>query len=263
MVDIHCHLLPGLDDGPDSLDVSLEMAELAISDGITHVVATPHANSAYPFLPELVRKRRDEIQDRLTSRLQISTGCDLHLSFENLRDVHQHPTKFTLNQKSYLLVEFADYSIPPSMDQALHELRLAGLRPIVTHPERNPLIRAQPERLFRWLRLGCYAQVTGQSLLGKFGARARDAAAAWLDQNAIHFIASDAHNLTSRPLRLKEAYDWVAERNCEAVAQALFTENPLAAVEGRPLPFVPELSSSSDERPQAAGPFRRKRFWFF
>ncbi|HXQ26880.1 MAG TPA: CpsB/CapC family capsule biosynthesis tyrosine phosphatase [Candidatus Acidoferrales bacterium] len=264
MIDIHCHILPGLDDGAESLEIACAMAEMAIADGITHVIGTPHASPEYKFVPELVRQRRDEIQARFEGRLVLATGCDFHLSFENLQDIRHDAARFTLNQKSYLLVEFADFSIPPTLDQALHELQLAGLHPIVTHPERNPLIRAQPERLFKWLRQGCYVQVTAQSLLGRFGSSAQEAAKEWLEEGAVHFVASDAHNVTSRPLRLKEAFDLVAKTRGEDVARALLVENPLAAFEGRPLPHVPELADERDtEHPGARGQRKRKRFWFF
>src|SRR5208282_4946479 len=192
-----------------------------------------------------------------------ATGCDFHLSFENLQEIRQEPTRFTLNQKSYLLVEFADYSIPPSLDQALHELQLAGLHPIVTHPERNPLIRSQPERLYKWLRQGCYVQVTAQSLLGKFGSAAQEMTNQWLDAGAVHFIASDAHNTTSRPLRLKEAFDLVVKRRGEGVAQALLVDNPLSAFEGRTLPYVPEIAEELEAENAGTREQKRKRFWFF
>jgi protein-tyrosine phosphatase len=261
MVDIHCHILPALDDGSDSIETSCAMAEMAIEEGVTHIIATPHASQTYPFDPELIRQRRDELQARFEGRLRLATGCDFHLSFENLLEIRRDEKRFTLNQKNYLLVEFADYSIPPSLDQALHELQLAGLRPIITHPERNPLIRSQPERLYKWLRQGCYAQVTAQSLLGRFGESAREMAEVWLDTGAIHFLASDAHDLTSRPLRLKEAFDRVAQTRGEDVAQALLVDNPLAVFEGRPLPWVPELPDHLELDGAAAR--KRKRFWFF
>jgi protein-tyrosine phosphatase len=260
MVDIHCHILPGLDDGAESLEMALEMAEMAIADGITHVVATPHANAEYPFSPELVQQRRNEIQDRLGDRLTLATGCDFHLSFENLRDIYNNPGKYTISQKNYLLVEFADFAIPPTIDQTLHQLQLAQISPIITHPERNGLIRAQPERLRRWAHQGCYVQVTAQSLLGRFGQDTRRLVESWLEEDRIHFFASDAHNTTSRPLRLRPAYDLVAKRRGEEVARALFHDNPLAALEGRPLPYVPE--PESDEA-VGARPRRRKRFIFF
>ena len=260
MVDIHCHILPGLDDGPDSLEEALQMAEMAIADGITHVVATPHANDEYRFAPDLVRQRRDEIQAHLGDRLRLATGCDFHLSFENLQDVHQNPSKYTINQKNYLLVEFADFSIPPNIDEMLHRLQLAQVSPIITHPERNGLIRAQPERLRRWIHQGCYVQVTAQSLLGRFGQRTQRVVETWLEEGRIHFFASDAHNVQSRPLRLREAFEAVAKCRGKAVAQALFCDNPLAAFEGRSLPYVPELPESDSFKPRFR---RRKRFLFF
>jgi protein-tyrosine phosphatase len=264
MVDIHCHILPGLDDGAESLEIAQAMGEMAIADGITHVIGTPHANPNYRFSPRAIRERRDELQAIFAGRLVLATGCDFHLSFENLQDIKYDSARYTLNQKNYLLVEFADYSIPPSLDQSLHELQLAGLHPIVTHPERNPLIRAQPERLYKWLGQGCYAQITAQSLGGRFGKAAQEMAQKWLGAGAVHFIASDAHNVTSRPLLLKETFDTVAAAHGEEVARALLVDNPLAAFEGRPLPYVPELgdnSEANDSEPQS--PRRRKRFWFF
>ena len=262
MIDIHCHILPQLDDGAESMDVACAMAEMAIADGITHVIGTPHANEAYAFKPETIRQLCAELQARFEGRLTLASGCDFHLSFENLQDIRRQATRYTLNQRNYLLVEFADYSIPPSMDQALHELQLAGLNPVITHPERNPLIRAQPERLYEWLRRGMYAQVTAGALLGRWGTAAREAAERWLDGGAVHFVASDAHNITSRPLKLSEAFEKIASRNGESVARALLVENPLGAFEGRPLPYVPELSEefAAENQPQRK---RRKRFWFF
>ncbi len=266
MVDIHCHILPNLDDGAESFEVACAMAESAIADGITHVVGTPHANSHFPFVPELVKERRDELQARFEGRLTLATGCDFHLSYDNLQEIRHDAERFTLNQKGYLLVEFADYSIPSSLDQALHELQLAGLRPIVTHPERNPLIRAQPERLFRWLQQGCYVQITAQSLFGKWGKAAQETAEEWLDKGAVHFLASDAHNTTSRPLRLREAFDYVAKTRGESVAEALLVNNPRAVFDGLPLPYVPELpeESAGENSGKTSGKpgGRRKRFWF-
>jgi protein-tyrosine phosphatase len=263
VIDIHCHILPGMDDGPESFEISFAMAEMAIAEGVTHVIATPHATENYPFIPNLVRQRRDEIQAKFEGQLVLATGCDFHLNFENLQEIRRDPERFTLNQKNYLLVEFADFSIPASLDQSLHELQLAGLHPIITHPERNPLIRAQPDRLFRWLRQGCYVQVTAQSLLGRFGKAAQEVTEDWLDAGAIHFLASDAHNVTSRPLRLKEAFDEIAKTRGEEMAQALLVDNPLAAFEGNPLPYVPELSEEADANNASSWSRRKKRFWFF
>jgi protein-tyrosine phosphatase len=203
------------------------------------------------------------MQARFEGRLIFATGCDFHMSFENLQEIQGDGARFTINQKNYLLIEFADYSIPASMDQALHQLQLAGLCPIVTHPERNPLIRARPDRLFGWLRQGCYAQVTAQSLHGKWGEAAQQRAEEWLSAGAVHFVASDAHNVSTRPLRLKETYELLAKAHGEEMARALLVENPLAAFEGRALPYVPEVAGERVSKRGATSRSWRKRFWPF
>ncbi|HVM75880.1 MAG TPA: CpsB/CapC family capsule biosynthesis tyrosine phosphatase [Candidatus Saccharimonadales bacterium] len=256
MVDLHCHILPGLDDGAKTIDDSLAMAEDAIADGITHVVGTPHASPDYGFDYRRVQAACAELTGRLGGRLTIATGCDFHLSHENLVAIRRDPHSFCLNQHDYLLVEFNEFSIPPSMDQTLHELQLAGLRPIVTHPERNGILRTHPERLERWVRHGSFVQVTAGSLTGVFGPGPQADAWAWIGRGLVHFICSDAHNTGRRPLKLKFAYDSVTERLGEEAARRYFFDNPLAAFEGRPLPYVPEVAPPAEPR-------RRKRFLFF
>jgi protein-tyrosine phosphatase len=255
MIDLHCHILPGLDDGPSTIEESIAMAESAIADGITHVVATPHSNSRYFFDFSHVRQLRDELQTRIGGRLNIATGCDFHLNPENLESLRKEPRHFCINQGDFLLVEFNEFSIPPAMDQALHEIQLAGVQPVITHPERNGILRAHPERLKKWVRQGCFAQVTGGALTGGFGAGAQQGALRWIGEGLIHFVASDAHSTRSRPLRLQSAYNVVVDRFGQEKARALFHDNPLAAFEGRELPHVPEVE---DELPP-----RRKRFFFF
>lgn len=256
MVDLHCHILHGLDDGAKTVEDSLAMAEEAIADGITHAVATPHANSDYSFDFVRVRTAVKELTNRLGRRLTLATGCDFHLSHENLIAIRKDPRPFCINQKDYLLVEFNDFSIPPSMDQTLHELQLAGIRPIVTHPERNRILRTHPERLRKWIGQDCFVQITAGSLTGVFGAGPQQDAWTWLASGLVHFISSDAHNTGRRPMRLKFAYEAVAAQLGEEKATALLIDNPLAAFEGRPLPYVPEIAPGPEPR-------KRKRFFFF
>jgi len=256
MVDLHCHLLPGLDDGPSSMEESLRMAETAIADGITHVVATPHASDRYHFDFGRVRRLRDELQAQMGEKLKIATGCDFHVNPENLSELRRNPSSYCINQRDYLLLEFNEVSIPPAMDQTLHEIQLSGLRPIITHPERNAILRARPERLKHWVRRGCYAQVTGGALTGVFGPAAQKISTDWIHEGLIHFVASDAHNTRTRPLQLQPAYNAVVDQFGEEKARALFHDNPLAAFEGRELPHVPEIEE------EVRMP-RRKRFFFF
>lgn len=254
MVDLHCHILPGMDDGAKSVEDSLAMAEMAVADGITHVVATPHASAAYRFDYPAVSSAAARLREALGDRLQLATGCDFHLSPENLALLKKNPSPFCIGQKDYLLVEFNEFSIPPAVEKTLYEIQLSGLRPIITHPERNGIIRSQPERLEKWIRNGCYGQVTGGVLTGGFGPISQQVALEWIARGLVHFVASDAHNLTSRPHKLRPAYEVAQAEFGKDMAEALFVENPLAAFEGRALPHVPEIVED-----QA----KKKRFRFF
>ncbi len=256
MVDLHCHILFGIDDGPGTIEESLAMAEDAIADGITHIVATPHSSSDFFFDFQNVRGIRQALADKIGDRLVLATGCDFHLNPENLRALRQDPAPFCINQKDYLLVEFNEFAIPPAMDQTLHDLQLQNLRPIITHPERNHIIRTQPDRFHNWINAGCFAQITAGSLAGVFGPIASERAWHWIGQGLVHFIASDAHNTGRRPLKLKFAYDDVKSRFGEDKARALLIDNPQAAFEGIPLPHVPEVQTSAETG-------KRKRFFFF
>ena len=186
----------------------------------------------------------------------MATGCDFHLNPENLDALRADASRFCVNQHDYLLVEFNQYSIPPSMDQTLHEIQLMGLRPIVTHPERNAILRLQTERLAKWIRLGCRVQVTAGSLLGVFGPGAQKDALRWMAGGLVHIVSSDAHNTRGRPLKLQPAFEVVRKEFGEEKARALFVENPLAAFEGRELPYVPAVLEEYQQP-------RRKRFFFF
>jgi protein-tyrosine phosphatase len=256
MVDVHCHILPGVDDGAADVKESLAMAQAAISDGITHVVATPHSSTEFRFNYGRVRELRDQLQRLVGDRLVLATGCDFHLNLENLEALRKDPVPFCINQRNYLLVEFSEYSVPPTTGHTLHDMKLRGLHPIITHPERNGIIQSQANLLASWVRLGCFVQVTGGSLTGTFGPKAREDALGWIGLGMVHLVASDAHNTRGRPLRLQPAYEVVREQFGDAKARALFFDNPLAAFEGRELPHVPEVAPDGK-------PGQRKRFWLF
>jgi protein-tyrosine phosphatase len=253
MIDIHHHLLFGLDDGSKDIETSVAMAEMAAADGITHVCCTPHANGHYVFDPEVNRRKLAELEARVNGKIALGLGCDFHLSFDNIDDALKNPHKYTINQKNYLLVEFADLSIPQQMTQVFYEFLVAGMQPIITHPERNLTIQKTPSRLDEWIAVGCVVQVTASSLTGRFGKFAMEFAHSLLRQNKVHFLATDAHNLQSRPPRMKEAYDLVAERYGTETAERLCVTNPGAAFRGEDFPAQPEVI--------AADPSRAKGFW--
>lgn len=240
MIDIHHHLLFGTDDGPGDLESSVAQAEAAAANGITHVVCTPHANNTWEFNPEQNRAKLALIRERIGDKLTLGLGCDFHLSYDNIQEALQNPTKFTINQGSYLLVEFADTGIPETIGDTFYEFLLRGVRPILTHPERNPILQRNPERLVEWLRGRCVVQITAGSLEGRFGQRAQEMAWDLLAKQWVHFIATDAHNLERRPPYLQAVADEVGKKFGAATAQRLCVENPRAVFENRELPEQPE-----------------------
>jgi protein-tyrosine phosphatase len=238
MIDIHSHVLPGLDDGSRAFEESLEMVRVAAETGTTDLVASPHANLEFQFDPAVVEERLAELR-AASPALRIHCGCDFHLYFDNIHDALAHPTKYTINHKRYLLVEFPDILIAKTTPQVFEELLRAGMIPIITHPERNYLLHKRMEEMETWIANGCLVQVTAQSLLGRFGGDARTVAHRLMKRGLVHFIASDAHDPEDRPPRLDLAYNLVAGRYGRERAELLFVTNPKAAIDGDPLPEQP------------------------
>lgn len=238
MVDLHHHLLPGLDDGSNSLATSVEMARMAEVEGITHIVCTPHASANYPFQPEQNSLRLTQLRAALAEAgvgVTLGLGCDFHISYDNIQDAREHPSRYSINRGEYLLVELADYSISPNMGETFYELRLAGLTPILTHPERNPTLQRDPDRLIPWLRDGLLCQVTAGSVIGSMGRTAQKFTHRLLEKRWVHFLATDAHNITSRPPHMRGAFEAVAKRYGESYAHLLCVQNPLAVFNNQPL----------------------------
>lgn len=240
MIDIHSHVLPGLDDGARTLEQAVEMVRIAARTGTTDIVASPHANIEFRFDPGLVTEKIAELQAAAGTDVRIHRGCDFHLYFDNIQDALADPAKYTINGKGYLLVEFPDLLIAKSTPEVFARLGAAGMIPIITHPERNFLLHARIEELKTWVDQGCLLQVTGQSLLGRFGPEARDFARQLMRRGLVHFIASDAHDDQDRTPRLDQAYAHVAGRFGEDRAEVLFVTNPGAVLSGEPLPEQPE-----------------------
>jgi protein-tyrosine phosphatase len=239
MVDIHHHLLFGLDDGAKDLETSIAMARMAAEDGITHVVCTPHANGQYEFSPEVNRQKADVLREHLAAEgipLTLGLGCDFHLSYDNIQAALQDPARYSINGLGYLLVELPDFGLPNGLTETYYELQLAKSMPILTHPERNQTLQADYKRMVGWLRGGLLVQVTADSVLGKWGKKAEQLAHTFLANRWVNFLATDAHSLRGRPPRMREAHALVAKKYGQAYADLLCIANPTAVFNGTPLP---------------------------
>jgi protein-tyrosine phosphatase len=247
LIDIHSHVLFGLDDGARTLEDSLAMVRMAAEHGTTDLVATPHANLQYRFEPERIAERMAQLRESAGGALRLYTGCDFHLNYENIQDAIDHPRKYTINQQSYLLVEFSELLIFKNTDEIFARLSDAGMTPVITHPERNGLLRQRIEMIAKWVEQGARVQLTAQSLTGNFGRRAKDFSRELLGRRLVHVVASDGHDCERRPPRMDQARSWLRMEYGEELAEALCVTNPYAALTGAAM-HLPDADAESSVR---------------
>ena len=239
MVDIHCHILPAIDDGAESWEVTAKMCRLAALDGITHIVATPHYDAQFDYDREHFTDMLATLSEVADGRLTFSIGCDFHVTPHNVAEALANPQRFAIGDSRYLLVEFDHHGIPMNASELLMALTSRGMVPIITHPERNAFLIKHPETVLRFIDAGCLVQVTANAFTGFWGTKSRKAAEWLLHREAIHVVASDAHDLKLRPPVLSEARDRVAALVGMEIADALVRQNPAAIVSGQHVPFSP------------------------
>jgi protein-tyrosine phosphatase len=252
MVDIHTHILPGLDDGSKTMEETIAMVQMAMAHGTTALVASPHADTQYKYDPARIDDLLAQVRSTVGPGIFLARGCDFHLMFDNVEDALRNPRRYTINGGPYLLMELSDLAIFPNTDDLWAQLEGAGMKIILTHPERNALLRQRPELIQEWVAQGRYMQVTAQSLLGRFGPKALAFSKWLLDQGLAHFVASDAHDLKGRPPRLDLAFEWLAKNYSPRLAELLLFDHPKAALEGRPIDLA--------EFPPPAAPARKGLF---
>lgn len=239
MIELHSHVLPGVDDGPGDEPEAVEMCRLAAEHGCEVVVATPHQrhpswwNTNSGRLLQLLR----ELQEAVGPRPRLLLGAEIRIDSRLLDDLDDYPASgvLPLAGSRYLLLE-ADRMLPgPDPVELVHELKLRGWRPIFAHPEFIPSLYGEPAVLDELIGLGAYLQVTAGSLLGDFGRRPYRAACDLMSAGRVHFVASDAHGVSWRPPDLGRARALIASRWGERTAARVCDGNPQAVLADRPL----------------------------
>ncbi|RHW30386.1 tyrosine-protein phosphatase [Oceanobacillus profundus] len=212
MIDIHSHILPGVDDGAKTEEDSLDMARAAVAQGITTIIATPHhKNGKYDndaqsiinhvaILNELFKKENID--------LHVLAGQETRINGDMVQDIEKGEL-LSLNGSKYLFVEFPSGQVPRYASQMLFDIQVAGYTPIIVHPERNQELIEHPAKLYEFVKKGALTQVTAASLVGKFGKNIQKFSNQLIEFNLTHFIASDAHNTKSRGFVMDKAFEHV------------------------------------------------------
>lgn len=208
------------------------MVESACAGGTTGIAATPHASAVYDFRPAEAEALRRRLQETFKERIRIYLGCDLQLGVEQVERAIADPKLFSLHGGGYVLLEPPEPMPARTISEVARRMRAAGIRPVLTHPERYVTWRGRDSQIERWIGEGISMQVTGSSLLGGFGSAARKTAEKWITKGWVHFLASDAHNTRGRTPDLSGVYAVVEDRWGRDLAALLLERNPQAAING-------------------------------
>lgn len=228
MIDMHTHLLFGVDDGPKTIEESIRIVEKAVQEGITDMIATPHAYSPHFHVScEEVESQIKLLSDVLQAGgypVNLHAGQEVRIC-ENLVEKWRANEVLTLAKSRYLLLELPSQSVPPYAVNTIQALLEEGIIPIIAHPERNRAIAEKPERLERLVRHGALAQITGGSLSGHFGKNVQKLSLQLVEANLIHTYGSDIHNLKTRPLLFNEGLRHLEKKNQSDMVEILLENN--------------------------------------
>lgn len=209
MIDLHCHILPGVDDGASHETESLAMLQAAIEEGITTIVATPHHNRQYTNEKQTILTKVEELRQLIQANhlsIEVVPGQEVRLYGELLEDYENNKLVTVADNSRYMLIEFPSSHVPRYAERKLFDMELQGLKPLIVHPERNAEIIQNPDRLYQLVQKGALTQVTASSITGHFGKKIQKFTHQLIEANLVHVIASDAHNTTSRASLMKQAF---------------------------------------------------------
>ena len=255
LVDIHCHILPGVDDGSKDWETSIKLARDAVKDGITHAVCTPHMlNGKYINHKKDVIRLTENFQDMLDDAkipLTVFPGQEVRINGQLTEALDNDDILFADESGKYMMLEFPDNDVPHYTNQMIFELQQRGIIPVIVHPERNTKIMEQPDLLYQMLEKGCLSQITASSYVGTFGKKVEDFSRKLIANGQGYLFASDAHDLPGRKYEMRQAFDKLNQEFDPDLAKR-YGDNARAIINGENVP-VNEVQPLK----------KRKRFWLF
>ena len=255
VIDIHSHIMPEIDDGARNLEEAVEMARIAVQDGIERMVSTPHMFNGLSQNPgpseilDRVAALNEAVAGACGGLLKILPGNEVHIS-HGIVDQVRHNQVTRINQRNYMLVEFPRVTVPVAAEELFDQLLFEGVQPILVHPERNSQIQADPSIVAALVEHGVLIQVTAMSVTGEFGPAAKICADTLLRRNCVHFLATDTHRTSSRPPILSKGRAAAAAIIGEDRARALVLDNPRAVINGEAVQVQPPIHLGSSAKPK-------------
>jgi protein-tyrosine phosphatase len=251
MVDLHCHVLPGVDDGPDKLEISLKMLEVATSQGVTAICATPHVDSWADVRTEaLLQDRMRQLRDAVITKgisIELHLGSEIYfgLGIENLRN---YSFSTLGGNGKYWLVEFSTDIFPAIVENFVLRSISWGRIPVLAHTERYSFLHSRPKYLTSIVKAGALIQVDAGSFTGLYGKRLLKRSQYLVTSGLCHLVASDAHDVDKKPYRMKQGFQVVSELLGSSEAELLFTRNPQAILEGGDIVFPKGAKQKQDDK---------------
>jgi Capsular polysaccharide biosynthesis protein len=259
LIDLHCHILPGVDDGSKDLQMSLDLAKVAVDQGISHILVTPHhMDGDYTNHKNDVIKETNDFQNALNAQqipLTVFPGQEVHLTGQLVDAIAKNDILFMDETNRYLLLELPHDGVPAYTEDMIFDLTTRGITPVIAHPERNLGIQEDPDKLYNLIKMGCLSQLTSSSYLGVFGEKVQTLTEQIIKANLGFVFASDAHNFKGRRFLMKEAFEKLEKEEGLRKAQ-LFNFNAKNIINGDDVGDTEYVHISDLNK-------RKKRFWLF
>lgn len=240
MVDLHCHLLPGIDDGSKSMEISLRLAREATENGVTHALLTPHhMNGHYVNHKQDVIRRTKEFQEQINAHnipLTVFPGQEVRINGQLLEALDKDDILFADTADKYMMLEFPDDDVPYYTNQMIFDLQQRGIIPVIVHPERNTKIMAEPNLIYQLLEKGCLSQITASSYVGTFGKKVENFSRQLIEAGQGYVFASDAHDLPGRKYEMQQAFNKLSKEFGDETTEQ-YQQNAKLILNGKSVPL--------------------------